>query len=75
MNLNKLRIIIFIEAWEPYVGGGQMHTKQLIHRLIKDYGFNVTLISRKLIIDGNKSLGPAGPRGLMMCFLHSMQNP
>jgi len=31
-----------------------MHTKQLIHRLIKDYGFNVTLITRKLIIDGNK---------------------
>ena len=31
-----------------------MHTKQLIHRLIKDYGFNVTLITRKLRIDGNK---------------------
>ena len=54
LNIDNLRIIIFIEAWEPYVGGGQMHTKQLIHRLIKDYGFNVTLITRKLIIDGNK---------------------
>ena len=31
-----------------------MHTKQLIQRLIKEYGFNVTLITRKLIIDGNK---------------------
>ena len=54
MNLNKLRIIIFIEAWDPYVGGGKMHTKQLVQRLIKEYGFNVTLITRKLIIDGNK---------------------
>ncbi|MBH11288.1 MAG: hypothetical protein CMG74_13230 [Candidatus Marinimicrobia bacterium] len=49
----KKKILILIEAWCPYKGGGQKHTEYLINGLIKDYNCNVTLLTRKLIINNN----------------------
>ena len=47
------KILILIEAWRPYKGGGQKHTEYLINGLINDYNCSVTLLTRKLIINNN----------------------
>lgn len=41
-----------IEMWKPFYGGGQIHTWELCKRLVSDYNCNITIFTRKIMIDG-----------------------
>ncbi len=51
MEKKRKKILIFIEVWKPFIGGGQIFTEYLINGLVKNHNYSVTMITRKLRIN------------------------
>lgn len=45
--LKKVKVVMFIDAWFPRVGGGQIHVWELSKKLVRS-DFNVTIFTRNL---------------------------
>ena len=49
------KLTIILDAWDPIIGGGQKLFKEIIKGLINNHNYQVTLITRSLKDDQNKS--------------------
>lgn len=43
-----MRIAMIIDAWDPIVGGGQVHVRNLCKKLIERHGCEIDLFVRSL---------------------------
>ncbi|EKD63243.1 MAG: glycosyl transferase group 1 [uncultured bacterium] len=56
--LKPWKICMIIDSWDPILGGAQVHTKELVARLINNYGCEVHLITRNIRVDDSKKKYP-----------------
>lgn len=61
--LKPQKICMMIDAWDPVVGGAQVHIKELVARLVKDHDCEIHLITRDL--RGEKKRRPPRTEELM----------
>ena len=50
------KIVLILDAWEPIIGGGQKLFLNLINGLVKHHRCHITLITRALKDEKNKSV-------------------
>lgn len=48
------KILILIDSWFPYLGGGPVHVWELSKRLALQYDYQITILTRKLPGDNSK---------------------
>lgn len=53
--MQSLKIIILTDVFLPYKGGGQIWVWEMAKRLVTDYGVEVEIVTRKLLLNGECS--------------------
>ena len=52
MLIKPKKICMVIDSWDPLIGGAQQHIKELSRRLVTDYGCEVHLVTRNILLKG-----------------------
>lgn len=56
MKKRSIKVLVLIDAWFPYLGGGPIHVWELCTRLAKEYSYDITILTRR--IPGSKKYIP-----------------